>query len=137
MGDGLSKMVVAVFVFIQQDEKILLVRQNYGRRYWSLPGGVVESGETLEQAVIREVHEETGLKIIIKRIIGLYSKPEENALAITFEGGIIAGELKPDNEISECRFYSDDRLPTPIREHFYQRLEDYRKPGESTLLRTQ
>jgi ADP-ribose pyrophosphatase YjhB (NUDIX family) len=133
----LPTQVVAVFVFIQQEGKTLLVRQNYGRRYWSLPGGVVERGETLQYAAIREVREETGLDITIKRVVGVYSKPEENALAITLEGEISGGELKPDNEISECGYYSNDQLPVPIREHFTQRLDDFRNPDDDVVLRTQ
>ena len=137
MSNELPTLVVAVFVFIQKEGKILLVRQNYGQRYWSLPGGVVEHGEALQQAAFREVREETGLDISIKRVIGLYSKPGENALAITFEGELNGGELKPDNEICECGYYSDDQLPAPLRKHFYQRLHDFRNQNAEAVLRTQ
>ena len=51
-------MVVVVLVFIREGDRILLVQQDYGQRYWSLPGGVVEAGETLVEAAAREVWEE-------------------------------------------------------------------------------
>ena len=135
--DDLSRHVIAVFVFIRQDDALLLVRQSYGKRYWSLPGGVVEANETLDQAAIREVKEETGLDIKIQRVVGLYSKPDEGALAITVEGKIIGGSLKPDCEISECGYFEKDNFPEPVREHFHQRLSDYFSNQTSAYFRNQ
>ena len=99
MIDTQPRHLIVVLVFIRQGDSILLVKQNYGQQYWSLPGGAVELGESLEQAAIREVHEETGLEAHITRVVGLYSKPAENALAVTFEGQVVGGELRPENEI--------------------------------------
>ncbi len=124
MGD-LPRHVIAVFVFIRQGNSILLVKQNYGKRYWSLPGGVVELGESINRAAVREVKEETGLDVEIRRVVGLYSKADENALAITVEGVIVGGTLKPDHEISEYGYFEKGYLPKPVREHFQQRLEDF------------
>jgi len=131
------KLTVAVFVFLQKEEAFLLVKQDYGQQYWSLPGGVVEVGESIEQAAIREVCEETGLNINLTHVVGLYSKPQENALAITLAGEITSGELKPDNEILECRFFPSDQLPTQVRSHFRQRVDDFLDPNNRAAIRTQ
>ena len=135
--DELPRHVIAVFVFIRQGDAILLVRQSYGKRYWSLPGGVVEAGESLDQAAIREVKEETGLDIEIRRVVGLYSKLDEEALAITLEGVVVGGMLSPDHEISECGYFDCDHLPEPVREHFRQRLRDYFNDQPSAYIRNQ
>lgn len=55
-----SVMQVRVTGILIEDEKVLLVKQKVANRNWSLPGGRVENGETLEEAMIREMREETG-----------------------------------------------------------------------------
>jgi len=129
------RMVVAVFVCIEQEDSILLVRQGTGDRYWSLPGGVVEAGETLEAAAAREVKEETGFEVRLGHLVGVYSKPSEDALAVTFSGKVTGGHLQADNEILECRFFRYDGLPTHVREHFHQRLADFRARAPEAFVR--
>jgi 8-oxo-dGTP diphosphatase len=133
----LPRHVVVALVFIRRDESILLVKQNYGRQFWSMPGGVVEPDESIDQAAIREVKEETGLDVQIKRVIGLYSQPAAGGLAVTFEGVAIGGTLNPANEISECRYFPLDHLPAHIRDHLRQRVEDFRRDLLHTVWRTQ
>ncbi len=129
--------VVAAFVFLCQEDTLLLVRQSYGQRYWSLPGGVMEPGESIDQTAIREVKEETGLDIRLGRLIGLYSKPRENALALTFEGLVTGGELRPQHEILEARFFPFSGLPENVRGHFHQRLADFLSRQTGAVVRTQ
>jgi len=124
----LSRVLVVALVFICKDDAILLVRQNYGKGYWSLPGGVMEAGESIDQTAIREVKEETGLEVRLKRVVGLYSKPSESALAVTFEGEVVGGRLQAAHEICECDYFPMDQLPRPIRAHLRQRVQDLHLP---------
>jgi len=135
--ENLPRLVVVALVFVTRDDAILLVKQDYGQRYWSLPGGMVESGESVDQAAIREVKEETGLDIRVKRVVGLYSKPSEDALAITFEGEVIGGNVQPSNEISDCRYFQFDHLPQPVRGHLQERINDFRRKLSYAVFRTQ
>lgn len=128
--------LVAALVFIQQEDAILLVKQDYGHQYWSLPGGVVEPGESVEQAAIREVKEETGLDIRITRVVGIYSKPKDNSIAITLAGIATGGTLAPNNEITECRYFKLDELPQ-ARVHLQQRIADFASQSAATYLRTE
>jgi 8-oxo-dGTP diphosphatase len=67
----------------------------------------VEFGESIDQAAIREVREETGLEVRIKRVVGMYVKQDEGALAITFEGEIVGGSMQQTtDETSACRYWS-------------------------------
>jgi 8-oxo-dGTP diphosphatase len=134
----LPRHVVVALVFIRRGDTILLVKQNYGAKYWSLPGGLVELGESIEQAAVREVREETGLEVRIKRVVGIYSKPAEDALAIALEGELIGGVMDPAaGEISDCRYFALDDLPDHTREHFRQRVEDFARDLPHATLRTQ
>ncbi|MEW5872842.1 MAG: NUDIX domain-containing protein [Chloroflexota bacterium] len=133
----LHKTIVAAFVFIQEAGAILLVKQGYGQQYWSLPGGVMEEGESIDQAAMREVREETGLDIRLGRLVGLYSKPGEDALAVTFAGEVIGGELRADMEIVAARYFLLAELPENIRGHLRQRLADFQAGLPNAVIRTQ
>ena len=64
--------------------RILLVRRSDGINLWSFPGGAMELGERADEAVIREVREETGLEVEPVALIGVYSSPD---YAITYPNG--------------------------------------------------
>lgn len=93
---------VRVTGILIEDERILLVKQSVSaERGWSLPGGRVEQGETLEEAMIREIQEETGLITKVTKLLYLCDKPDSSPslLHITFLLERLAGELRlPSNE---------------------------------------
>lgn len=94
--------------------RVLLVKENYDRRRWSLPGGAREDGETLEQTAIRETLEETGLVVSVDHLIGTYGLKHwltAVAFACTIETGTPA--VQDDGEISEVRWWPADELPEP------------------------
>ena len=72
LGENRMSRVVRCQAVILKDDKILVLRQyNYKRQeeYWMLPGGGLEEGETVEQCILREIEEETGLEVEIKGIL--------------------------------------------------------------------
>jgi len=69
----LRRAAAAAVVFDAQSRILLHRRTDNGR--CGLPGGTIETGETAEQAVIREVREETGYEVCVVRLIGIYSDP--------------------------------------------------------------
>src|SRR5215510_12651762 len=58
---------------VVQGQKVLLVQRD-GPRFWELPGGSMAPGETSEEAVVREVHEETGVHVEIVELLGWYER---------------------------------------------------------------
>jgi 8-oxo-dGTP diphosphatase len=112
--------VVYACLFNEEGNKVLMVK-NAGRETWSLPGGAVECGETLQQAVIREVKEETGFTIEVGNIIAVnekfFSNLDEHAIILTFAATIIGGEehIQYKDEILEISWIdihrADELMP--------------------------
>ena len=101
-----------------EEGRLLLVKQKVtDSRGWSLPGGRVELGETLEGAIIREMKEETGLLVAVERLLYVADKTDDGLLHITFRLRRVDGEIVlPTNEfdanpISDVQWVSFDCLP--------------------------
>jgi ADP-ribose pyrophosphatase YjhB (NUDIX family) len=115
-GIGMNKPISAsAGGVLFQSGTVLLVQVNYGanKGMWMLPGGFVESGESIEQAGIREFKEETGLDVTVKRIVGIRSGVRETSngteagIYIVFEMEYVSGELvKDDREIAACKYWN-------------------------------
>ncbi len=108
-------MTVAALIF-DTAGRVLLIKENYGRRRYGPPGGRVEAGESPWAAVVREVREETGLQVRVRRVLGLYYFAAEPWLAFAFRCDIEQGNpLLPDTgEIAEIGWFDPDQLPTPL-----------------------
>lgn len=72
--------VRAVAVVLDDDALLVIDREKDGRRYLVLPGGGIEPGETVEQACLRELHEETGLEGVILTRLAVDSGPDREAV---------------------------------------------------------
>ncbi|PYF06816.1 NUDIX domain-containing protein [Ureibacillus chungkukjangi] len=120
--------VVSALIYDVQGN-ILLVKNRKGDSfYWGLPGGAVESGETLEEAVVREVSEETGFTIEVAGLSSLrevfFDKKNHHALIVTFFAKIIGGEINindPDGEIEEVKWV-DIETARELMAHLFDML---------------
>jgi ADP-ribose pyrophosphatase YjhB (NUDIX family) len=111
---------LAVSAAIVRDGRVLLVRRarDPGRGLYSLPGGVVEAGETLAEAIIREVDEETGLSIQPMALAGhreaiirdKAGRAERHFVILTFACRWVAGEPRPSDEVDEALWVKPDEL---------------------------
>lgn len=120
--------LVGVGAVIFRGEEVLLVRrgQEPARGAWSLPGGLVELGEGLEAALMREIQEETGLTV---RILGvsavlerIYRDDDDNIpyhyVLIDFACEYLAGTVRPASDITAARFVSLGGLDSfPLASH--------------------
>ena len=84
---------------------MLLAKVHWRSDTWELPGGQVEEGEALDQAVCREIKEETGLTVKPIGITGVYYNASMNILAVVFKVAYVSGEIKiQPEEIQEAKF---------------------------------
>jgi 8-oxo-dGTP diphosphatase len=105
---------------IFEDGKILLVERGKEplKGYWSLPGGIVETGEKLEEGIRREVAEETGLDVdpyfmfeIFERIMpDAEGKPEYHYVLIDYLCRRLSGEPVADSDVSRVAWVSEREL---------------------------
>lgn len=103
-------------IIITDDGKVVLVKRSFDpyKDHWALPGGIVEYGETVEDAVAREAKEETGFYIKIEKLVGVYSDPKRDPrghfVSVCFLSKIVGGELKTSEETKDVRLFSKDEL---------------------------
>lgn len=116
---------VAVLVLNQQNQLLLVKRSvEPAKGTWCLPGGFIEIDESIEEAALRELKEETGLKGEIRGLIDFFSQRSQHYGAILIFGyraEILGGELKAGDDAQEVGFYDLDTLP-PIAFLSHQRL---------------
>lgn len=126
--------------------RVLLIRRGDDRG-WSLPGGVMEPGETIAACLLREVWEETGLDVEPLRLVGIYSNPAKlrfayangdqvHFVSATFECHVVGGSLRPDGEESlEVAYFAPDALPPDLVCDHGQRIRDALAEREAAVFR--
>ena len=104
---------VAAKSIVERDGNILMVRRanQPGYGLWSMPGGYVDRGEVVEQAASREVLEETGLKVEVDRLIGVFSEESHPVIVIAFVSQEAGGVLQAGPEALDVGFFNPCQLP--------------------------
>lgn len=113
--------LVGVGAVIVADKRVLLIRRGTAplQGEWSLPGGVVECGETLREAVIREVQEETALLVETAEMLGVYERIirgdngriQYHFVLLDFLCRAIRGEPRAGSDAGDVRWFSPGQLP--------------------------
>lgn len=115
-------------IVFDSDGKKILVLKRRDVPIWVLPGGGVEISESPEEAVIREVYEETGLHVSIKRLVGFYTPINRLALpTYVFECTPISGSLTTGDETQHLGFYDEDHMPSPLFFIHHEWIKDAKK----------
>lgn len=93
--------------------RILLVRRAIepGWGKWVFPGGYVDLGETLQEAALREVWEETGVRLTLERLLGAYSYRDSAVVVVVYVGRVVEGEPVAGDECLEVRAFEPEQLP--------------------------
>jgi 8-oxo-dGTP pyrophosphatase MutT (NUDIX family) len=132
-----ARFRIGVFAVVERGGRYLLaLRRDIG--WWNLPGGGMEYGETVEEALRREVREEVGINVAIERLVGVYSKPQKREVVLTFLCHPTGdGEAGVSDEVTESRWCRPDDLPAHLLPKHRQRLEDALAGRLEAIIRAQ
>ncbi|MDK2789758.1 MAG: 8-oxo-dGTP diphosphatase [Methanothermococcus sp.] len=101
---------------IDVDNKIVLIKRKNPpfKDFWALPGGFVEYGETVENAVVREIKEETNLETTVKKLLGVYSDPDRDprghTVSIVYVLDPVGGTLKGADDAKDAKLFDIDEI---------------------------
>jgi len=118
---------IGVFASIfDQDKRALCVRQNYGERLWTTPGGRLDPHETPLDGLIREVREEIGAEIEVLGFTGVYANSYKDDLVLNFHARLIGSlaDWQAHDEIADLGFFALQELPQPMTANTRWRLRD-------------
>ncbi|KXB03170.1 DNA mismatch repair protein MutT [candidate division MSBL1 archaeon SCGC-AAA261F19] len=106
---------LTVDIVIRWEEGLVLIKRKNDpfKGKWALPGGFVEWGETVEDSARREAEEETGLKVELDRLVGVYSDPDRDprghVVSLCYSGKKVGGKLRPATDAAEVKIFK--RIP--------------------------
>jgi len=140
---GNLRIGCSAVIFDDQHRVLLTRRADNGQ--WCLPGGAMEAGESVIETCEREVWEETGLRVRIARLIGVYSNrdaliiyPDGNRVqmvVLNFEAIVIAGQPGLSNETTDIGYFTWQEIQTmDLLGHHKQRIADALNPTGQIIL---
>ena len=128
-------------IVLTEDGKELLLHQREDFHIWSLPGGLIEAGESWEEAGIREVFEETGYRIRVDRLVGEYSRPQMpgggDRKHVCVGRVIGGGAIESGPETLQVQWFSLDALPSSLPRFMGEYVRDARANIPGPLIKTQ
>ena len=131
-----NSLVPGASAVVVNDEGEILLHRRRDNARWALPGGVMDIGESIGQAIVREVREETGLDVEPEYIIGVYSDPGHvfayddgevrQQFSICFACRILGGKLQASEESYEVGFFTPDQIRgLDMHPSIRQRIQHY------------
>jgi ADP-ribose pyrophosphatase YjhB (NUDIX family) len=106
---------LSVIAVIPMDQGVVMVRRaiNPGYGLWVVPGGFVDMGEVVEEAVVRETREETFLTVRPIRLLNIYSYPDHRTIIAAYVTEYVSGQLGAGDETLEARVFGLKEIPWP------------------------
>ncbi len=141
---GKLRLGCSAAIFDENRRVLLTKRADNGQ--WCLPGGAVEPGESVAEACEREVFEETGLRVRVKRLVGVYSHPDQlsvykdgnkaHIVALHFEAEVVGGELGLSNETTDFSYFTlDDTEGMEMLGRHRERVQDTLKNHVDSVIK--
>ena len=139
-----NSLVPGASAIVADDEGRILLQRRRDNSRWALPGGVMEIGEGIGRTAVREVEEETGLKVEPDHVIGVYSDPDHvfeyddgevrQEFSVCVACRVAGGQLRPGNEAIEVRFFEPgDIAALDMHPSIRKRIDDYRRGRRAVI----
>jgi 8-oxo-dGTP pyrophosphatase MutT (NUDIX family) len=144
---GHMKIVIpGVRGILVDDQRRLLLQRRADTGHWGLPAGVVDVGDSVLEALSREVQEETGLTVVRAELFGVYTDPrfsvtypngdEVQTFTVAFVVREWSGQLSADSdEVTDVRFFPLDALPENLWPVHRETIDDYRHFDGSPIVK--
>ena len=128
---------VGAFAIIFDSHGCVLLCHRRDMDLWNLPGGGLESGELPTETVIRETREETGLEVIVERLVGVYGKKDKDEIVFAFICQVTGGQLSTSDEADLCQYFAVDTIPENTSPKHIERILDALHPGSQPYFKVQ
>jgi ADP-ribose pyrophosphatase YjhB (NUDIX family) len=128
---------IGAFAIIFNENEEVLLSHRRDMDIWNLPGGGVEPHEMPDEAVIREVKEETGMDVTIERLVGVYGKVEKDELVFAFVCQVTGGQLILTDEADQHNYFAGDVIPSNTSPKQVERIHDAMKQTTQPIFRRQ
>ena len=129
--------IIGVFAVIFDSSKRVLLCHRTDIDLWDLPSGAMEQAETPWEAAVREVEEEVGLVVKIERLLGVYSRPDQNEVAFGFLCRVVGGSLRSSHEADCIQYFELDKIPPNTNHEQVEALQDVVNEELQATLRIQ
>lgn len=135
MGTATAKHWVSVAGVVTDERNRALMIQRRDNQHWEPPGGVLETGESITDGLIREVREETGLDVEPVALTGIYKNITRGIIALVFRCEITGGELTTNDEAAAFRWASEADVVALASEAYAVRVLDALDGGAAPAIR--
>ena len=134
---SITRIGLGVGVIICDSKRQILLEKRSDCGMWGLPGGQIEAGESVTETAVREVFEETGLKVKIVGLIGVYSDPKNRIVKypdndnvvhkvdVILEAEIVSGDLVCSCESEAVSFFALNAIPKEICPSSIEPIDDF------------
>lgn len=131
-----NNLVPAASAVVADQAGAILLIERTDNGLWTIPGGGMEVGETIAQTAVREVKEETGLDVAVRRLVGIYSDPRHvveysdgevrQQFSVCFACRVTGGQLATSSESRRVGFFAPEEIKAmPVHESIRLRIRDY------------
>jgi ADP-ribose pyrophosphatase YjhB (NUDIX family) len=115
---------IGSFAIIFNEDGNVLLSHRQDIDVWNLPGGRVETRELPDEAVVREVKEETGLEVVIERLVGVYGKVDKDEIVFAFVCRVVGGKLVLSDEADQHCYFPIEKIPANTPPKQTERIQD-------------